>query len=114
MQAHSMPFSKIIDIDQGAREHFHVPKYQREYSWGRKEWEQLLLDIEENDLGYFMGSLICVKEGVDPVPGDELIYEVVDGQQRLTTLSLLLMALHANLTEALGRTTRTGKTRRRS
>ncbi len=25
MQAHSMPFSKVIDIDQGAREHFHVP-----------------------------------------------------------------------------------------
>jgi uncharacterized protein with ParB-like and HNH nuclease domain len=101
MQAHSMPFSKVIDIDQGAREHFHVPKYQREYSWGRKEWEQLLLDIEENDPGYFMGSLICVKDGPDPVPGDELIYEVVDGQQRLTTLSLLLMALHANLTDAL-------------
>ena len=101
MQAHSMPFSKVIDIDQGAREHFHVPKYQREYSWGRKEWEQLLLDIDENDTGYFMGSLICVKDGADPVPGDELIYEVVDGQQRLTTLSLLLMALHANLTDGL-------------
>jgi hypothetical protein len=48
-----------------------------------------------------MGSLICVKDDPDPVPGDELIYEVVDGQQRLTTLSLLWMALHANLTDAL-------------
>jgi Protein of unknown function DUF262/Protein of unknown function (DUF1524) len=101
MQAHSMPFSKVIDIDQGAREHFHVPKYQREYTWGRKEWEQLLLDIDENDPGYFMGSLICVKDGVDPVPGDELIYEVVDGQQRLTTLSLLLMAIYTRLSKAL-------------
>ena len=80
MQAHSMPFSTVINIDQGAREHFHVPKYQREYTWGRKEWEQLLLDIEENDPGYFMGSVICVKDGDDPMPGDELIYEVVDGQ----------------------------------
>jgi uncharacterized protein with ParB-like and HNH nuclease domain len=96
-----MPFSKIIDIDQGAREHFHVPKYQREYTWGRKEWEQLLLDIDENDPGYFMGSLICVKNGEEPVPGDELIYEVVDGQQRLTTLSLLLTALYVSLTKAL-------------
>jgi uncharacterized protein with ParB-like and HNH nuclease domain len=101
MQAHSMPFSKIIDVDQGAREHFHVPKYQREYTWGRKEWEQLLLDIDENDPGYFMGSLICVKDGYDSMPGDELIYEVVDGQQRLTTLSLLLMALYTNLRKAL-------------
>jgi hypothetical protein len=52
MQAHSMPISKVIDIDHGAREHFHVPKHHRECSWGRKEWEQLLLDIKENDLGY--------------------------------------------------------------
>jgi uncharacterized protein with ParB-like and HNH nuclease domain len=51
MQAYSMPFSKIIDVDQGARDHFHVPKYQREYAWGRKEWEQLLADVEENDPG---------------------------------------------------------------
>lgn len=101
MQAYSMSFSKVIDTDQGAREHFHVPKYQREYAWGRKEWEQLLLDIDENDSGYFMGSLICVKDSADPAPGDELIYEVVDGQQRLTTLSLLLMALYAGLRKKL-------------
>jgi Protein of unknown function DUF262/Protein of unknown function (DUF1524) len=101
MQAYSMPFSKVIDIDQGAREHFHVPKYQREYAWGRKEWEQLLLDVDENDPGYFMGSLICVNDSADPAPGDELIYEVVDGQQRFATLSLLLMALYASLTKKL-------------
>src|ERR1700730_4301360 len=101
MQAYSMPFSKVIDVDEGAREHFHVPKYQREYTWARKEWEQLLLDIDENDLGYFMGSLICVNDNANPVPGDELIYEVVDGQQRFTTLSLLLMALYANLMKKL-------------
>jgi hypothetical protein len=101
MQAYSMPFSKVIDVDQGARDHLHVPKYQREYAWGRKEWEQLLLDIEENDAGYFMGSLICVRDGSDPAPGCELIYEVVDGQQRLTTLSLLLMALYTQLIKKL-------------
>jgi hypothetical protein len=102
MQAYSMPFSKVINSDQGAHEHFHVPKFQREYAWGRKEWEQLLLDIDENDSGYFMGSLICVTDGDEPVPGDELIYEVVDGQQRLTTLSLLLMAIYVNLTKGIG------------
>src|SRR5690349_20487192 len=96
-----MPFSKVIDIDQGARDHFHVPKYQREYTWGRKEWEQLLLDIDENDPGYFMGSVICVNDSANHSPGDEHIYEVVDGQQRFTTLSLLLMALYANLEKKL-------------
>src|SRR5260370_30665790 len=97
MEAYSMPFSKVINADEGAREHFHVPKYQREYAWGRKEWEQLLLDIDENDPGYFMGSLICVNDNVNPFPGGENVYEVVDGQQRFTTLSLLLMALYVNL-----------------
>lgn len=99
MNAHSMTFAKIISGDQGAREHYHVPKYQREYTWGKWDWERLLQDIDENDPGYFMGSLICVKDGDTPSPGDELIYEVVDGQQRLTTLSLLMMAIYQRLTE---------------
>lgn len=40
--AHSMPFSKIISSESGAREHYHVPKYQREYTWGKVDWERLL------------------------------------------------------------------------
>lgn len=102
MIAHSMPFSKIISIDQGAREHYHVPKYQREYTWGKRDWERLMQDIDENDSGYFMGSLICVKDGDPESPGDEIIYEVVDGQQRLTTLSLLMMAIYTRLCELKG------------
>jgi uncharacterized protein with ParB-like and HNH nuclease domain len=97
MQAHGMSFSKLIDVDQGAREHFHIPKYQREYSWGKREWDQLIIDIEDNDLGYFMGSVICVNDASTHAPGDEIIFEVVDGQQRLTTLSLLLIAIYSRL-----------------
>jgi uncharacterized protein with ParB-like and HNH nuclease domain len=104
MNAHSMPFSKILSSDQGAREHYHVPKYQREYCWGKAEWEQLLQDIDENDSEYFMGSIICVHDGEPPSPGDEVVYEVVDGQQRLTTLSLLMMAIYKHLS-ALEETT---------
>ena len=100
MIAHSLPFSKIISSDQGSREHYHVPKYQREYSWGKRDWERLLNDIDENDNGYFMGSVICVREDHDPhSPGDEIIYEVVDGQQRLTTLSLLMMVIYQRLVQ---------------
>ena len=97
MDAHSMPYSKIIDVEQGAREHYHVPKYQREYTWGKADWERLILDIEENDPGYFMGSIICVKDASNLSPGEEQIYEVIDGQQRLTTLSLLIMAVFEKL-----------------
>ena len=88
MEAHSYVFSKIISSDLGADEHYHVPKYQREYTWGKRNWEQLMHDIDENPKGYFMGSIICVSESV--LPGHEKIYQVIDGQQRLTTLSLLL------------------------
>lgn len=101
MQAHDMPFTKLINVDQGAREHFHVPKYQREYTWKKWQWEQLLNDIEDNDPGYFMGSIICVNDTQTITAGDELIFEVVDGQQRLTTLSLLLAAIHTRLAAAL-------------
>ena len=101
MQAHDMPFTKLINVDQGAREHFHVPKYQREYTWHKWQWEQLLNDIEDNDPGYFMGSIICVNDAQTLTVGDELIFEVVDGQQRLTTLSLLLATIHAKLTAAM-------------
>jgi len=100
MQAHDMPFTKLINVDQGAREHFHVPKYQREYTWRKWQWEQLLNDIEDNDSGYFMGSIICVSDSQTIVSGDELIFEVVDGQQRLTTLSLLLAVIHSKLQAA--------------
>jgi uncharacterized protein with ParB-like and HNH nuclease domain len=101
MQAQDMPFSKLINAEQGAREHFHVPKYQREYTWGKTEWEQMLTDIEDNDAGYFMGSIICVNDTESFVSGDEIVSEVVDGQQRLTTLSLLLMVIYSKLSTAL-------------
>ena len=101
MQATDMPFTKLINVDQGAHEHFHVPKYQRAYTWGKWQWEQLLNDIEDNDPGYFVGSIICVNDARTITVGDELIFEIVDGQQRLTTLSLLLATIHTKLTAAM-------------
>ena len=95
-----MSFGKLISVDQTAREHFHVPKYQREYTWRREQWERLLNDIDENDPGYFMGSIISVNPR-EVGHGAEMIFELVDGQQRLTTLSLLLAAAHAKLKAAV-------------
>ena len=48
-----------------------------------------------------MGSIICVNDAQTITAGDELIFEVVDGQQRLTTLSLLLATIHAKLTATM-------------
>jgi hypothetical protein len=90
-------YAKLVDATSGTRDHFHIPKYQREYTWGKSQWERLLADIHENHVGYFMGSIICVYDSQSAAPGSEHIFEVIDGQQRLTTLSLLLAAIYNKL-----------------
>jgi uncharacterized protein with ParB-like and HNH nuclease domain len=77
--------SKIIDILTENKKYI-VPSYQRPYSWDKSNTEQLIEDIynsfcQENE-EYFIGTLICIHRG-------EYTYEIVDGQQRLTTLSLI-------------------------
>lgn len=66
--------------------------YQRAYAWEDKEIGQLIDDINDIDIdsaeNYYIGSLIVSK-----VQGKADTYEVVDGQQRLTTLFLLLQYL---------------------
>jgi len=84
--------SKLLQIE-GNLEHFHVPKYQRAYSWNKKNWDVLLDDILENKSGYFMGTIICVDDRTERRPNEEKVYELIDGQQRLTTISLLIAAI---------------------
>lgn len=80
-------------IEEAFRECFYiVPDYQREYVWTDKEVHQLLEDIDEQiDAGvireYFIGTVL-----VSPT-AQKNHYEVIDGQQRLTTFFLLLCAL---------------------
>jgi len=50
MIANSLTLSRTIDTDQGAKEHYLFPKYQREYSWGKKDWDAILTDLNENDI----------------------------------------------------------------
>ena len=72
---------------------YRIPKYQREYTWGINEWDALFNDVIENDYGYFLGSYICVNSG----SLNGTVLEVIDGQQRFSTLSLLLTALYEKL-----------------
>src|SRR5574337_1442923 len=80
-------------VEEAFRECFYiVPDYQREYVWTEKEVEQLLQDIDEEfDVGerreYFIGTVL-----VSPTQ-QKNHFDVIDGQQRLTTFFLLLCAL---------------------
>lgn len=67
--------------------HYVIPRYQRAYAWQDKEIVQLIDDIADFDSKgyYYIGSLVVSK-----VNGRDKTFEVVDGQQRLTTLFLLL------------------------
>jgi len=87
------PISQIFDIE--ANVVYNVPKYQREYTWGKPQWESLLDDVLYNAPGYFLGSIICINQTGDALEVQQL--EVVDGQQRLTTLSLLFAAIYQTL-----------------
>ena len=77
---------------------YRIPKYQREYTWGINEWDALFNDVIENDYGYFLGSYICVNSG----SLNGTVLEVIDGQQRFSTLSLLLTALYEKLSALEG------------
>ena len=77
---------------------YDIPRYQREYTWNQRDWANLYDDITQNDAGYFLGSFIVVNGTVNSKM-DTIHYEVIDGQQRLTTLSLLLAAIYARVME---------------
>ena len=83
------PISQMLDPD--SRVVFEIPRYQREYVWGTREWAALYDDLSDNDEGYFLGSIICINSTTNTLLPK---FEVVDGQQRLTTISLLLAALY--------------------
>src|SRR5690554_5870117 len=87
------PISTLLDIESNVV--YTIPRYQREYTWGKAQWERLFDDLIENDSGYFLGSIICINQAQDTLATQAL--EVVDGQQRMTTISLLLAAVYSVL-----------------
>lgn len=75
---------------------FHIPPYQRPYAWTETEaaelFDDLYLSYNNQTENYFLGSIVLIKEENNPYA------DVIDGQQRLTTLNILLAAL-ANQTD---------------
>ncbi|MFE2581132.1 DUF262 domain-containing protein [Streptomyces sp. NPDC059378] len=93
LEAQEVSLHKVFRSDYD----FRIPDCQRPYAWDVEQAVQLLTDLEESldrgtDEPYFLGSIVLVKaKGNAPA-------EVIDGQQRLTTLTILL-ALLRDLTE---------------
>ncbi|HGO5824618.1 TPA: DUF262 domain-containing protein, partial [Mannheimia haemolytica] len=81
---------------------YHIPSYQRPYSWKKDQVEQLWYDLissynssledesNNDEENYFLGSIVLVQKSKK---NNKLFYDVVDGQQRLTTLTILFCAL---------------------
>lgn len=79
---------------------YSIPVYQRNYAWRSEQIEQLIRDIQDalsgKDEGYFLGNLVVTYRQ------RTRDYEVIDGQQRLTTLHLLLTCLGSHPLEGRG------------
>jgi len=68
---------------------FRIPLYQRPYSWKEQHIEQLLIDLsnhEPKDKKYFVGNIVLSQASKE---NDKTTYDVIDGQQRLTTIFLI-------------------------
>lgn len=74
-----------------------IPFFQRQYVWGEENWLDLFEDLSDMTRTHFLGSLILKQ--MPRQSGEPNTLLVIDGQQRLTTLSLLLKALHDALPE---------------
>lgn len=90
---------------------YHVPLFQRDYSWTQDEWEDLWQDIQ-NTLGgaepaHYMGYLVLQMQ-------DQKRFDIIDGQQRLTTLSLLALAVLKALEDLAQRAIQPEDNRRRA
>lgn len=81
--------------DSGVEYIYQIPPYQRAYSWNQAQWESLFTDIEESETEYFLGSMICIVD--NEKKGDAFVAQVIDGQQRLTTLNILLLEIYSKL-----------------
>ena len=71
---------------------YQVPRFQRDYAWDREQWEDLWSDIEtvKDEQYHYMGYIVLQRKSQHD-------FEVIDGQQRLITLSLVVLAAMKNI-----------------
>ena len=84
---------RFLHFLEGSDKHFVIPVYQRNYDWKKEQCKQLfddLIDVSKSERTHFLGSIVSIYHD----DGDDREYLIIDGQQRLTTLSLLLLAIY--------------------
>ncbi|WP_154410602.1 DUF262 and DUF1524 domain-containing protein [Helicobacter pylori] len=100
MEAKAMKLLGFIGKSQ--EKQFVIPIYQRLYSWEKEQCKQLWDDIikiggDDKMDGHFIGSIVFVHDGTYSTSHNELL--IIDGQQRLTTITFLLIALRDHLND---------------
>lgn len=92
---------RLIEYMEGSKKSFIIPVYQRNYDWKIENCKQLYDDliqvIKNNSKTHFFGSIVSVYEP----SGRNTEFLIIDGQQRLTTMSLLFLALYNLLEEKI-------------
>ncbi len=95
----------LISVKNLLDKRFFIPSYQRGYRWGKKQVDDLLNDINDSEMNYCIQPLVVKifdeneynsKDKQDGTEKKEVKYIVIDGQQRLTTIFLILKALREN------------------
>lgn len=92
---HLEPDNQLFSGVMSNRKRYIVPRFQRDYSWESEHWEELWEDLEqmrENKTQHFMGYLVFQT-------ADGETFQVIDGQQRLITLSIVILAAIKKLKE---------------
>lgn len=97
MKADSISISKVFS--SGGDTHYVLPHFQREYAWDKENWDILMDDLwdvyniynPDDEPEHFMGALVVIQDGTRN--GTIPAFKLVDGQQRLITISVLLCAL---------------------
>lgn len=94
MKANQNQISKLLSV---ANTQFTIPVYQRNYNWEEKQCSTLINDIidismDTNGNTHFIGSIVYMSDGVHSIGKND--FSVIDGQQRLTSITLLLIAIY--------------------
>lgn len=90
--------SELMPIE--GKGNYNIPEYQRNYSWSEDNIETLIQDIINEDNGYYLGNIIITSKS-----DSEDTYDIVDGQQRFTTITLIFLAIYDILNDATEITT---------
>lgn len=105
METNTLPLKEqsIAELYNGNKATYEVPIYQRNYAWEEDEITALIQDVYDAYLksknggsknNYYIGTLVSYHKG-------DQVYEVIDGQQRLTTIYLVLSALDVQMQNRL-------------